>query len=346
MQKEGEEAEAEGMSIVPPATIPLGDDEPIECLIHFAQIHETFRKAEIDALAVLHGIEVVWTGYSDDSPYATLLLPSRTSARTLVSRSILTKAIYELWATSPTLPHLHTTIQQRTPHLWPRLTPHPFKFTIETYNSSHTSAAQLALINTFSYLPLTGPISLHNPTTTFTLLESYTPHSPTPHTLHFGLRLAPGARHLPDTYDLKKRTYIGTTSMDAALSLITANLSLCAASKLIYDPFAGTGSFLVSAAAFGAHTWGSDIDGRQIRGKPGGPGVKDNFVQYGLTDAYIDGFVSDLTNTPVVAGGRRFLDAVVCDPPYGVREGLKVLGSRDREKGREAVVRDGVLRHL
>ncbi|KAH0603789.1 uncharacterized protein H6S33_007448 [Morchella sextelata] len=324
--------------------IPLSDDEPIECLIHFAQIHETFRKAEIDALAVLHGIEVVWTGYSDDSPYATLLLPSRASARTLVSRSILTKSLYELWATAPTLPSLHDTIRQRTSHLWPALSAHPFKFTIETYNASHTAAAQLALINTFSYLPLTGPISLHNPTTTFTLLESYAPRAPTPHTLHFGVRLSAGARNLPDTYDLKKRTYIGTTSMDAALSLITANLALAAPGKLVYDPFAGTGSFIVAAAAFGASTWGSDIDGRQIRGKPAGPGVRDNFVQYGLVGGYVDGFVSDLTNSPVAA--RRFLDAVVCDPPYGVREGLKVLGSRDREKGREAVVRDGVLRHL
>lgn len=80
MQKEGEEAERkETMSI--PATIPLSDDEPIECLIHFAQIHETFRKAEIDALAVLHGIEVVWTGYSDDVCFSlSLCVSSSTSS--------------------------------------------------------------------------------------------------------------------------------------------------------------------------------------------------------------------------------------------------------------------------
>ncbi|KAI5839824.1 S-adenosyl-L-methionine-dependent methyltransferase [Morchella snyderi] len=330
----------------PPTPIPLSDDEPLECLIHFAQIHETFRKAEIEALAVLHGIELVWTSYSDDSPYATVLLPSRTSARALVTRSILTKAIYELWATAATLPALHTAIQHHTAHLWPRHTPHPFKFTIETYNSSHTAAAQLALINTFAYLPLTGPISLHSPHTIFTLLSAHHARTPTPHTLHFGVRLAPGARALPDTYDLKKRTYIGTTSMDAALSLITANLALSAPGKLVYDPFAGTGSFVVAAACFGALTWGSDIDGRQIRGKPGGPGVKDNLAQYGLLARYADGFVSDLTNSPVVA--RRFLDAVVCDPPYGVREGLKVLGSRDPAKAAQepVVMRDGALRHL
>jgi len=58
----------------------------------------------------------------------------------------------------------------------------------------------------------------------------------------------------------------------------------------------------------------------------------------------LDGFVSDLTNSPLRK--TAFLDAIVCDPPYGVREGLKVLGSRDPGKGKEPIVRNGELRHL
>jgi tRNA (guanine10-N2)-methyltransferase len=34
-------------------------------LIHFAQIHETFRKAELEALAQLHDIPLEWKEYSD-----------------------------------------------------------------------------------------------------------------------------------------------------------------------------------------------------------------------------------------------------------------------------------------
>lgn len=34
---------------------------------------------------------------------------------------------------------------------------------------------------------------------------------------------------------------------------------------LVYDPFVGTGSILVAAAHFGAHTMGADIDIRVVR---------------------------------------------------------------------------------
>jgi tRNA G10 N-methylase Trm11 len=37
--------------------------------------------------------------------------------------------------------------------------------------------------------------------------------------------------------------------------------------KVIYDPFVGTGSLLYACAHWGATVIGSDIDGRQIRGK-------------------------------------------------------------------------------
>lgn len=37
--------------------------------------------------------------------------------------------------------------------------------------------------------------------------------------------------------------------------------------RIIYDPFVGTGSLLYSCAHWGAYVLGSDIDGRQMRGK-------------------------------------------------------------------------------
>ena len=61
--------------------------------------------------------------------------------------------------------------------------------------------------------------------------------------------------------------------------------------------------------------------------------MKTNFGQYGLGDKWMDGLVADLTNSPLRTGSRTesggrqgWLDGIVCDPPYGVREGLKVLG--------------------
>ena len=130
--------------------------------------------------------------------------------------------------------------------------------------------------------------------------------------------------------------------MDSELALLTANLTLAAPDKIFYDPFVGTGSFPIACSHFGARTLGSDIDGRMLRGK-NGKDIRTNFRQYGLVDRYLDGFISDLTNTPLRMG--RWLDGIVCDPPYGVREGLKVLGSKDGS-GKEAVYINGEAAHL
>ena len=55
--------------------------------------------------------------------------------------------------------------------------------------------------------------------------------------------------------------------MDAELALVTVTLALAGPGKLFFDPFVGTGGFMVAAAELGAVTLGSDIDGRSYRGK-------------------------------------------------------------------------------
>ena len=179
---------------------------------------------------------------------------------------------------------------------------------------------------------------------TFTVFEEFAFHGKEPEKLYFGRLIGNGARSLPELYSLKRRKYISTTSMDAELALLTANLSLASSGKLFYDPFMGTGSLPIACAHFGAMTVGSDIDGRSLRGK-GGLGVKSSFAQYGLLGRYIDGFVCDLTNSPLREEEKGWLDGIVCDPPYGVREGLKVLGSKDGS-GKEIVYINGQPAHL
>lgn len=149
-------------------------------------------------------------------------------------------------------------------------------------------------------------------------------------------------RHILNEYTLKKREYIDTTSMDSELALLTANLTLAAPDKVFYDPFVGTGSFPIACSHFGARTLGSDIDGRMVRGREG-KDIRTNFRQYGLLDRYLDGFISDVTHSPLRK--RRWLDGIIGDPPYGVREGLKVLGAKDGS-GKEAVYINGEAAHL
>lgn len=152
----------------------------------------------------------------------------------------------------------------------------------------------------------------------------------TPEAMHLGRFVASSSREAILRFDLKKRGYVSTTSMDSELSLVTANIALAAPGKLFYDPFVDTGSFPIACAHFGAVGWGSDIDGRSIRGQGGRKSLRGNFAQYGLAACLGDVFSADLTHSPVTRA--RIWDGIVCDPPYSVREGLKVLGLRDPEK--------------
>jgi tRNA (guanine10-N2)-methyltransferase len=222
---------------------------------------------------------------------------------------------------------------------------------LHTFGRKRSDAARVDIIQSFAYLCFAGPIRLNDADETFAILEEYvssheivqesktSQRKPSygdtgePRRIFFGRLLARSSRDMVSRYSLKQRDYISTTSMDAELSLVTANMALAAPGKLVFDPFVGTGSFCVAAAHFGALTLGADIDPRSFRGredvarKTKRTGLESNFYQYGLQGYFWDVFTSDLTNTPL----RRssFLDVIMCDPPYGVREGLKVLGTRD-----------------
>ncbi|KAL1988250.1 hypothetical protein VTN96DRAFT_225 [Rasamsonia emersonii] len=336
----------------------------MEYLIRFAQAHETFRRPEIEALAKLAGIDVEFVFYNKYSPYCIVRLKDEAAARALIARSILGKDIIELWAQGTNYEELHAEVRRRTSDRWEKYRNVSFRFTVDSFAWKRSLDEKRAIIQSFAYLGFQGPIRMKNPEEDFWVLEEFLwdvealedpslpgPIPPTepqePKKIYFGRWLAHGSRDMVNKYDLKKRRYISTTSMDAELSLITANMALAAPGKIFYDPFVGTGSFCVAAAHFGAMTLGSDIDGRSFRGKEeirkGKPiGLVANLQQYGLESKFVDTFTSDLTNTPIRS--VPFLDGIICDPPYGVREGLKVLGTRDG-RGKEEVIIDGVPAH-
>ena len=270
---------------------------------------------------------------------------SEAAARALIERSILSSGIYELWGSGIDYKSLHQDVFQSTEPLWARYRHGSFRFDIDAFQGSHSIPAQREIIESFSYTGFEGPISIKNADNRFRVFEEYALNAPSPHQLYFGRLVAESNRKATlAKYTLKKRHYIATTSMDAELSLVTANLALAGLGKLAYDPFMGTGSFPLACAHFGAQVFGSDLDGRSIRGKPG-RNVQSNFDQYGTRAAYLGGFVADLTNSPL-RGNKRWLDAIICDPPYGVREGLKVLGSARHALQEEVLLADGTPAHL
>lgn len=281
------------------------------------------------------------------SPFCIVKLPSEEAAIRLVKRSILTKAVYEVWGSGSSYEDLHDNVRGISQHLWPKYKECSFKFSMDSFQGSRSTTEQRKIIEGFRFLGFEGPIKMKGAEQDFCILEEWQFDAAAlgvyqPQAVHLGRFLSGSEREIISKYDLKKRKYICTTSMDAELALITANITLAASGKLFYDPFVGSGSFPVACAHFGALAFGSDIDGRSIRGK-GKASLLSNFVQYGLTNQFGDSFIADLTNTPLRT--TRLFDGIVCDPPYGVREGLKVLGSRDPTKSKEPVYRDGKAHH-
>lgn len=319
--------------------------------------------------------EALVTGASTTTTTTTTVTPTSTAAdtgagfgagagtwddtmRDFESRAVLSKCIYEVWGQGRDYDQLRADVERRSRHLWDTYKQVSFKFSVDSYGSTRDTAQQRQLIDSFRYLGLAGKIKMKNPDVEFAVLEEWLPlesaqgdgtddltTAPTIDTIartrlnrvFLGRKVGDSCRRLTHKHDLKRRPYISTTSMDAELALVTANMALASPGKIFLDPFVGTGGFLVAAAELGAVVLGSDIDGRSFRGKSLGleKGVGANFERYGLSDLFGDCIISDLTNTPfrssvnaTHSSGSRWLDGIVCDPPYGVREGLKVLGTR------------------
>lgn len=318
-------------------------------LLLLSQTFMQFRLTELTALAEMENITVDLSDHDESSPFMIVDLPSDDEARRLVARSVLTKAIYELWGgAAATMEELHVQVKANS-HLWPKYQTDSFKFDIMGYQNSRSKEQFIKMVEGFSYMEFKGPIRMKNAQHVFTILEDYRVagqfSEPEPRRIWFGRHVGGTFRSQMDKYDLKKRKYIGTTSFDAELSLLTCNLAHVRKNNLMYDPFAGTGSFLVAAAAFGALTVGSDIDVRMIRGKGPNQSIAANFKQYGTANRFLDVMAVDFTNNSFRPGVK--FDAIVCDPPYGVREGLKVLGVKDPERfvGKEHATVDGELAH-
>lgn len=250
---------------------------------------------------------------------------------------------------------LHTSTLALSAHRLDRYRTDPalrFRFSLDAYNHSHSMSSQRHIINSFAYLAFSGDVRMSDPTEQWVVFEEWMGATSAPITLdkppqnegsmgggkrwlrklYFGRLISTQTlRGVVDKHDLKKRPYISTTSMDAELALITANLALAAPGKVFLDPFCGTGGFMIAAAELGVWVLGSDIDGRSFRGKKGRGvegGVGRNVKKYGLEGGFGGCFTGDLVNTPLRTCRTRWLDGLICDPPYGVREGLKVLGTR------------------
>jgi tRNA (guanine10-N2)-methyltransferase len=324
-----------------------------EYLIFLAQSHPVFRKAELESLADLHNITADFSHHNVDHPFLTVKLQNDEEAFKLIDRAILAKGIYELWGHGATMDELHDDVKNNMHNFnGPYIENTTFKFENLTFQGGKKSREeQIKLFEGFSYLAFKGKIRMKNPDEVFTILEQYSLGKDllplkNPDHIWFGrqINLSARSRGVVEKYDIKKRPYFGTTSFDAELSLFTCNMGQVRQNDLIYDPFVGTGSFLVTAAEFGGITIGSDIDFLTLKGKGPNKRLKNNFDYYKAPLQFCDVLCMDFTNN-AFRDNLKF-GSIICDPPYGVREGVKVCGSSDSKEGREKIIIDGQLAYL
>ncbi|KAG4300947.1 hypothetical protein PCK1_002646 [Pneumocystis canis] len=281
-------------------------------IILFSELYKDFRRQELESLAILEHINMNILHYNDESPYLIIRLNDDKQAKSLIQRSICSRAIYEFWTDASNYIDFHIQLRQLKPSLLERFRYDSYKFVIKSVNKSHSMEYQMNLINSFSYLDFEGPVSMNHPDQIYAVLEEWsTGISPSLLHIYIGRLVAISSRHIIGQFDLKKRRYIGNTSMDAELSLIAANQALADKGKLVYDPFVGTGSFLFACAYYGAIILGSDIDGRLLRGR-NGKSIQSNLDQYDLTSKFLDVFIMDFGH--LALRSDFLLDAIICDP--------------------------------
>ncbi|KAL0881365.1 hypothetical protein ABMA27_001242 [Loxostege sticticalis] len=335
-------------------------------LLWFAHEHVDFRNAEMQSILSVLDIPIKYIEKPCvRKPYWIVELPTEESARKIASRSVLLKNCIELWARAKTESQLHTNLKSALnnssskwivnennlnevsdTHVCPSSLIYPccsvdksFKIEVETFCKHFSMKEKVDKIERFSYLPMEGAVKLKKPDVTLSYLEFYgdDPNNvpEEPYDLFFGRWIADGQRDVIQFHSLKKRQFIGNTSMDAQLALVMANQARVAPGDLVLDPFVGSGSLLVAAAHFGGYVWGSDIDFMMIhaRTRPTRVGqkartkeesIRGNMKQYGTSSRYLDVLVSDFS-LPMWREDLKF-DSIITDPPYGVREPAEKIG--------------------
>ena len=267
------------------------------CLIQFFDEWLDFRIPELKALLAMH--DLTWEGIlradianpepSEDQHFYVVELPSLDVVRHICSRAILVKAIYELWSSGPTLQDaIEATKALPSTFLDPYLkSEDSWAVNLNTFGRTYTMEQKQDCRMHFKFLDFQGPVNVVNPAMELCISMDYHRYRHiTPATViadteeslvravktdvptYFGrLLFRGGMKEVLRVHDLKKRLYLGPTSLDDSLALILANISGVKRGYLAYDPFVGTASILVALTQLGAVCTGSDIDPRVLRGE-------------------------------------------------------------------------------
>ena len=134
----------------------------------------------------------------------------------------------------------------------------------------------------------------------------------------------------------------GETPLRPQLALLAANMACVQARSVVLDPFVGSGSLLLGAAHIGAHCFGSDLDEGALFGAGSSSagsnecGTFANFDIFSLPRPEL--VCANILRSPLRTCGLKgmihrapWVDAIITDPPYGMRKARHAAHSRGRK---------------
>ncbi|EGC29790.1 hypothetical protein DICPUDRAFT_51090 [Dictyostelium purpureum] len=327
-------------------------------LIQFVQQHPSFRIFELESVAKIFNINVEYNPNdldvlesldpSIESPFLYVNIPSDEDVKKICSRAVLIKQVISVWAENKNLKGILEDINSNydKKFLSNYLVDKTYRIEVDGYGTKYTQPKKLEMMLKISESPLwdNGKVVM-KPTDesnhiVWTIQTDFGVErqgmvrndSLEPRIIFFGQRVARGNRDDIIRFNLQERKYLGTTSMDPELSLVSANMGLVKKGDFMLDPFVGTGSFIIVSSHFGAQTVGCDIDMKAMR-KQEECNLETNFADYGLSSHLMGTVLCDNSCPPWRT--IPMFDSIITDPPYGVRAGAKKVGYKDNRRNRD-----------
>lgn len=256
----------------------------MRCLLRFAQKHEQFRVPELASLAKMHNTTLSYSVLEDNSkgddgdeavrrisslvPSEQLFIvwataESEEKMRLIARRSVTLMGAYQVFGRGATLNEALADFNARHPpaEQAEMFAGKTFHFKIDACGIRYPRAAKVGMIEqteaVLTTLWTTAKVRMHKPDFCFYIIENI--KAQPDHRFCVARKISSGARKVIETFSLKKRTYLGITSMDPELSVLMATQGLVKKGSLTYDPFVGTGSLSLVSSYFGALSFGADI---------------------------------------------------------------------------------------
>mmetsp|Transcript_106604 Transcript_106604/g.270726 ORF Transcript_106604/g.270726 Transcript_106604/m.270726 type:complete len:614 (-) Transcript_106604:44-1885(-) len=290
------------MAPTPPAGDTATGDGWSEYLVVFAHHNMYFnmRFQELEALVGLVGVPSRDLLYVDKpvptalsaSPLALVRLPGEEAARKLCERSVLVKAVLEVWSVGSDFPEAVQAALEAGDSAKARrrsffAPPRTYQIRVEAFGRTASMEDKREIFNYLRPMFDGDEIAdLHNPDTTVWALEEHThltdekthlgPRQSLPKRVLLGRQVA-GGRSLDkklksgekayfQKYELSQRAVLGPTTLDNELAFIMANCARVQSGTTALEPFCGTGGIMVAMSHFGARITAGEIDIRVVKG--------------------------------------------------------------------------------